>query len=284
MKIILKPVYVLIQIIYYFKQYFILERALKPFKNKGFIQFRPHNLYFNGYLSKSFPIKKRILIGAYHYNFLHNEFSSETVNKFFHNGITCWQEHKNNGKYSVNLKKEAYEGEGSLSLLFQFNDILLYFLRFSFGPDLDSLNNRAIYVGAIQGTRNIYHIKKASEFLDDIYPPKIVITILASIARVLGIKTIIGVGSENQLAFKPNDDQSKIYFSYESFYESIGGKRNKNGCYFISCPLQIKPIALIKQKHRSRALARRKKLQEISILSMTLLNKSMKGPFNQLTL
>lgn len=272
--------YLLLQTAFSFRHYLDLKKAFDPFKLRGLIQFRPHNLYMHGYISKSYDVKSRMRIGTFHYNFIQNKFKGETINQLFQGGITCWQENINNENYKVILKKEEYEGEGSLSLLFYVNNLPLYFLRFSIGPDLNNTDNTVIHLGTIQGTRNSVEIKKAIDDLNDIYPPKILMTIIESFARMLGIKTIVGVSSENQLSYKPNSEVKKIHFAYESFYEGYGGERNDEGHYLMACPFPQKPLESIKQKHRKRALLKRERLQEISALSRTLLNRGIDFTLN----
>jgi uncharacterized protein VirK/YbjX len=253
-----------LKIVPHLKKHRELKEILKPISKYPVIKIT-NRIYAFSYLSKKLSTEGKLEILSHHYRYLQQIFPFSNLEQLFKDGLVCWSENINEDSFAIKLVHNYLEFEGSLSLDFYMNGILIYKLAFSIanGENLNVNEQRVIYVTLLQGTINqISSITTATKSLQNIIPSTILMCVLEGICACLGIKAIVGVCSRNQLCYK-NEIASNHYNNYDAFWDSQGAIEMYDGDYLMPCPLQLKPINLIKAKYRSRTLAKRAKRSEI---------------------
>jgi len=146
--------------------------------------------------------------------------------------------------------------EGDLELAFRLDGIAIYTLSFSIGPNLahPASGDVAMLVGRVQGERGHFDdIRLATKNLNDISPAALLVSAAEGIALALNLSHICGVAGSEQLArLKPGAE----YFDYDSFWESLSGRRI-GGWYQFDAPFLHKPPSQTATDHRRRARQRR---------------------------
>ena len=253
-----------LKIVPYLKKHKELKEILKPISKYPVIKIT-NNIYAFSYLSKKLSTKGKLEILSHHYQYIQKIFPCSNVGLLFKDGLLCWSETINDDSFAIKLAHNYLEFEGSLALDFYMNEMLIYKLAFTVaeGESLNVSEPIAIYVTLLQGTiGQMPSITKATKNLQDIIPSTILLCVLEGIGISLGIKTIVGISSRNQLCYK-NEIASNHYNNYDAFWNSQGAVKMYNGDYLLSCPVKLKPINLIKAKYRNRTLAKRTKRAEI---------------------
>ena len=253
-----------LKIVPYLKKHRELKEILKPISKYPVIKIT-NRIYAFSYLSKKLSTEGKLEILSHHYQFIQDVLGFANVEQLFNDGLVCWSEIINGDLFEIKLVHNYLEFEGSLSLDFYMNGLLIYKLAFSIsdGENLNVNEQRVIYVTLLQGTiGQISSITIATKSLQNIIPSTILMCVLEGICLCLGIKAIVGICSVNQLCYK-NEIASNHYNNYDAFWNSHGAIKMYDGDYFMPCPLQQKPINLIKAKYRSRTLTKRAKRSEI---------------------
>nr|WP_255487031.1 DUF535 family protein [Mucilaginibacter sp. SP1R1] len=237
--------------------------VLKPFIQDKYIHYRIYVIYLFSYLSRAFDTdtKRQILIN--HYQLLQDRFPPAQLNKLFKSGIVCYSDNCGSNHYELILASSAtLEFEGSLSLFFTMNEIKISTLSFTIAPGklFGLADDHVIYISRLQraGNHN-QNIHTAIKYFNDIIPSVILMKVLEAVAAALHIHTCIGISSDNQLSTYMEPEAEKFYSIYDQFWINNGATL-KNGNYIIPLPIAQKPLELIKQTHRNRAIKKRNKL------------------------
>lgn len=254
-------------IILHLKGHLKLVEGLKFYKERGLISLRTYILYTSSYLSKTLHVKKKLIVLTYHYNYLKTIFKPVLLNQVFKNGVIFWRHSKSSEKFGVTLKfTHMLEFEGSLALVFNFNEVNVFTLSFSFSPgDVFGFSDATIiYIACMQGVKDEFvNYAKATKTFNENIPPLILVKVLEAFATVLDIEIILGVTTADQLSFGESSNLYNFNNNYNKFWESIGGKKLNENYYLIKCPLRQKPLSLIAAKYRRRVIEKRKLLDEI---------------------
>jgi uncharacterized protein len=146
--------------------------------------------------------------------------------------------------------------EGDFALTFKLDGIAIYRLSFSIGPNLASpaTGGVAMLVGKVQGEHGrLADIRLATKLLKDISPASLLVSAAEGIALALNLPHLCGVASSEQLCqSRPGAE----YFDYDSFWESLSGRRI-GGWYQFDAPFLHKPPSQTATHHRRRARNRR---------------------------
>ncbi len=256
-----------LKIFFYLTGHIKLSKILKPFHTSGFISPKIFYIYLFKYLSNRLSTKDKLDILTNHYAFFKKNFPYHILKSIFSGGLKCWSEVKGKDVFEMRLQTTTpYENEGSLSMLFNMNGVTLYRIAFTFssGESFGVLDNQIIYITRIQGMKGgLDEISKSSKYFSDITPPVLLVSAIEGLALSLGIKTVIGISLENQLSYLVSDEYS-FQKNYNEFWKTYESVKIYSGDYLLPLPLQHKGIALIKSKHRSRALNKRKVRQDVS--------------------
>jgi uncharacterized protein VirK/YbjX len=244
-----------------------LNKILKSFGDLGFIARRTYYLYLYKYLSTSLDTEKRQKILINHYEFFKKNFPYHILRQIFRNGLVIWSETRGSDRYEIKLA-DAYpfEEEGCLSLIFHVNESPLYTISFTFcnGVFFGIVDDQVIYVTRIQGVReSLDKISDASKAYSDNALPVLLISALEGMAISLGIRTLVGVSLCNRVG-NATIGENGFQKNYDEFWRTFESIRIAGGDYILSLPVPFKAISLIKSKHRSRVIAKRKIRQFIS--------------------
>lgn len=225
-------------------------RALNHCGARALIRRYPNyaNKYTVSYLANSFSTAQRREILLYHHHYLTEKHITETFyENILEGGRLLWSETIHENQYAIHISFiHQFHREGDLSLIFSMGDRELYGISFSIVPEKMIGSNgggQALLIGNIQGRLGEADaIRIATRACHDIAPPYLLVAAALSIANVLNIETIAGVGNEEQLT-KPIETESHPYFDYNAFWETLLLKRNAANFYKGSVPLPDKPIA-----------------------------------------
>jgi uncharacterized protein VirK/YbjX len=242
-----------------------LIKVLKPFKGAGLIYISTYVMYTFNYVSNSITTAERLDIEICNYSFLRRVFKLEALKRIFKGGVEMWRESNSRDNFNIIFAFNGYEYEGSLALILNINDLKICTLVFTFSPGSPfDLPGVCVYASCIQGEKNRFdNYSKATKHFKDNAPPAVLLKVLEAMAVLLNIKVILGVSTESQVFFKRQQVPDAFNNKYNKFWESQGGKNFCKGSYILPCPVVQKPISTIVSKHRSRTIAKRKRLEEI---------------------
>jgi uncharacterized protein VirK/YbjX len=271
-----------IKIPFYIRAHAKLADVLKPLQSAGVLGAKMCHLYLFEYLSSSLNTKSRLKILTNHYIYFQNKFPDYVAHQVLKDGITCWKEIKDNNIFEIKLMGTTPEEcEGSLGLNFIMNGNIIYCLAFTFcqGNQFGLVDDQIIYVTRLQGAKSSLDIiSKASKFFNDNTPPTLLVSTVEGLALSLGIKTIFGINSQNQISFINNkNNHTQFYRCYDEFWETFDSVKIHTGDYLLSLPLNHKTISLIKSKHRNRTINKRKVRQELSRKTYIYFNEKLSG-------
>lgn len=255
---------------YYFRHIFAmnnLENLVSELPLSNSHRFKIKFSALSSHISRSIPADQVLPVLIDNYSFLLMHFSKESIDKIFSTGLECWTQ----GIFNIQLIKiKDFDFEGSFALIFNVDSTCIYTLSFSFFQQLNEsgMYSWALYIGRKQGQAGMLDKFRmtAKTFNDN----KIVTLVLAAaegLALALGIKSLIGVCTENQLSYQEQQTQSKEHFitSYNSYWETQESLKLSNGDYLMPIPLSLKLIEKIPAHHKKRTLLKRKTRHEISV-------------------
>jgi len=217
----------------------------------------------SNYLSRVFPLESVLSILFENYTFVKKQFSALTIEKIFCDGLECWRY----DIYSIRfIKTKEDDYEGSFALIFNVNEKKIYTIAFSFVKSVIIPGQWVIYIARKQGQPGMLpeSRKTAKEFNDN----KIIALMLAAaegLALALGIKSIIGVGTVNQLSNCKIEMRETFIHSYDDYWETQESIKLENGDYLLPVPMLFKPLGIIPAHHKKRTLIKRQRRLEISI-------------------
>ena len=270
-----------VKIPFYINSHFALAKVLKPLQEKGLLNVKMCYLYLFEYLSNSLNTKSRLQVLTNHFTYFQNKFPDYVAQNILQNGIICWKEIKNDNVYEIALMNTTPEEcEGQLSLNFLMNGNIIYCLAFTFckGSQFGLVDDQIIYVTRLQGAKkSLDIISKSAKFFNDNSPSTLLVSAVEGLALSLGIKTILGISSINQISTLYNNNPAHFYRCYDEFWETFECVKIHNGDYLLSMPLNYKTISLIKSKHRSRTINKRKVRQELSRKIYFYFNEKLSG-------
>lgn len=259
-------IYRALKILFYIPDHIKLNDVLKYFSASGFVADRTYYVYLSTFLSYSLSTESRLKILINHYQFTKENFPLHILKFIFCNGLKCWSETRGKDKFEISLVTAyPYDTEGKLSLVFKSNDIVLYTISFTFskGHIFGLIDDQVIYVTRIQGTKeSLEAISAATKIFNDNALPVLLMSALEGLALSLGIKSIVGLSLRNKIGNAISE--KSFQKNYDEFWKTFESVKISNNDYFLSLPLQNKPLSLIKSKHRSRVVAKRKIRRNIS--------------------
>jgi uncharacterized protein VirK/YbjX len=271
-----------LKIFFFINGHLKLNKVLKPLHTGGLLTPKIGHIYLFKYLSGALNTTAKLSILTNHYNYFQNKFPKHIAMQIFKEGLVCWKEVKDAATFEIRLiSNTPFENEGSLSMIFTMNDVTLYKAAFTFSPGnkFGLVDDQIIYVTRLQGAKSSLDIiSKASKFFNDNTPPTLLVSTMEGLALSLGIKTILGINSQNQISFINNkNNHTQFYRCYDEFWETFDSVKIHTGDYLLSLPLNHKTISLIKSKHRNRTINKRKVRQELSRKTYIYFNEKLSG-------
>ena len=225
------------------------------------------NKYATHYLAKSLGKNARREILKFHHYFLSQRVTEHFYDEILNGGKTLWQETIDENRYAIWLSfNPQFHSEGDVSLIFGTNDRPLYELSFSIvpGKEIGSASEQVLLIGRVQGRiGEAGAIKVSTKAFHDIAPPHLLLAAALSIADVLAIDAIAGVGNDDQLA-KSSEEVSGCYFDYDAFWNKFFFNKNAANIYEAHIPLPEKPLEQFRRDHRRRAVLKRRIKKQIA--------------------
>ena len=210
----------------------------------------------------NFSVGERAALFSNHYKFLQQRFTGSFLNRIIDGRVTIWDAcfESTSLRICMAVSYPATLGEGELNLHFQVNSADVYVLSFVIVPNRfpgSDLEN-SIFVTRLQGTKGCANaIRLATKSVGDVSPPLILMAAVQGIAMALAIRFVLGINAKEQLSSDGRPPTLDLISAYDEFWDSIEGKRLASGLFQFPIPLPEKPLALIKQNHRTRVRSRR---------------------------
>lgn len=253
----------LIFYILHFEEMRRLDQLVRNFPLSESHRFKIKLGALSSYLSRSFSFEQALPILLENYTFIKKNLSGLIINQIFTIGLECWRF----DIYSIRLiKTQEYDYEGSFALIFNVGEKKIYTLSFSFVKSLVQEDEWVIYIARKQGQPGMLpeSRKTAKEFNDN----KIIALVLAAtegLALALGIKSMIGVGTGNQLSNQKEEMLETFSHSYDDYWDTQESVKLPNGDYLLPVPMLLKPLEKIPAHHKKRTIIKRQRRLEISI-------------------
>lgn len=254
--------------------------ALEGHQTRALLQKYPRAVYRYTlpYLSMAVPRARRLDMFRGHYEFLNANLLDGVFERIIQQGVNLWSTRVGEDDLILRLGGpclETLHREGDLSVQLLVNGEPIAKAAFSVVPmhalplppvKVPAYVKHAIYVGQIQGQSGRFEdIKALTKACNDISPLDLLVTGITGFAAALRCEHLVGVSQENNVSF--NDETfsvSKGFFNYSMFWEKYSQERNADGDFWISVPVEEKPISQIKANHRRRTLVKRQYKRDMS--------------------
>lgn len=213
------------------------------------------------YLGHQFPVRQRLKISVNHFRHLSTFFTEEFITQTNDDGRPLWQARFDDLACDIVLRfPEYYNFDGDLCLAFRVDGKDVYVITFSIAPAriVGARGWQTLLISGIQGINGkIDLIRKATAYCNEVSPPHLLIAAAEALALSLGIRMLVGIGSNPALERDGDAARGRFSFNYDNFWQPIAGDKNASNLYYIPLPFADKPIEAVQSKHRSRALRRR---------------------------
>lgn len=189
--------------------------------------------------------------------------------RVFDSEIALWSHSQDGRQFTIRLafprnlqqRHRMLDHEGDLALVFDMDGSPLYVLCMTIIPArlLQHGNaGRAMFIGRVQGVPDqMDQLRTATKFLLDITPSRLLVCAAESMSEKLGIDTMGGVSNDKQISRELHENLD-TFFDYDRFWTQLGATRTAQGLYLVPSNIPEKPIEQIQQRHRSRAMKKRK--------------------------
>ena len=228
----------------------------------------------NNYLFASLSVTDALSIMKYHYRVLSAKVEADFFPRLFNERPLLWEFQKDGYHFGIRVTfprdlqrpYRMHDHEGDLSLLFEVDGVPIYVLCMTIVPASVAEKNfhlsvagDVIFIGRVQGVLGEFaKVRIATKALYDITPARLLISATEGIAKIFCAQAIVGVSNDVQLSKRKKSEDLEFFFDYDTFWVDLGARKTDNGLFCILCDAEDKPIEEIQQKHRSRALAKRK--------------------------
>jgi uncharacterized protein VirK/YbjX len=219
--------------------------------------------YLRPYLGLSLDhvARRRVLLAQH--DFLSRNFGPRLFADLSAPAQPLWRCASGGRQYAIWLTQVAEpHGEGDLALVFRLDDIVLYELSFTIGPDPTGSagEDPSLLIARVQGARDRFEaIRLATRDCGDVAPAHLLLAAAEGLALAMSLPTIYGVSDDEQLA-RHNPYKEGCLFGYDAFWEALAGERI-DGWYRFEAPILHKPLALVTVDHRRRS-RRKRQLKE----------------------
>ncbi len=120
-----------------------------------------------------------------------------------------------------------------------------------------------IFIGSVQGGRSIENvnvvdlIRLATKDFEGMRPLFLLFDVVRTLAAVWKIEKLTGIANRNQLKTHSNSKNARaVQFSYDSFFQELGGSRMRDGNWDVPATLPVRDIS--DAPCRKRAMYRRR--------------------------
>ncbi|MCT2562770.1 VirK/YbjX family protein [Chryseobacterium herbae] len=212
---------------------------------------------FKVYLSTRYSIEQRIKIICDTYDFIYGEHIEKII--FGEDHVVCKFALKNGlpAKLVIGYN-DRYRKEGELVLSLVIDHLDGNVASLSFSVEKNEKNEWLCRIGCLQGrpvVNGVYVTKEAQKLMNGIRPKAFLIEILQEFCKTLDIKSINAIGgkcqAQNKKHFIHISLLHTIQFSYNEFWEEMGGQDLGNHWYALPSETSRKNINEVKSEKRA---------------------------------
>lgn len=225
------------------------------------------------YLSRFFTVAQRIDCAIAHYSYEGQNCTTAYVRSVYHSqgGLTLWHQIVNGVRFAITLRAtEDNRHEGDLSVCCYVNDARVSRVSFTY-VDCSIFGlppQTTIFV-----TRNQTYMGPELQLFRDTFkqnsPPYFCIASLCGIAMANGMRAILMVKSDAQIAFAEQYADS-FSNSYSALWKRLGAEEiGGQHAHSMPIPLPLAPLSAV--RHRSRAISRRRNWLEITLCARRIM-------------
>lgn len=238
-------------------RHFLLRRVMLHENTRQLCRRHPNLAYkyLVDYASKALSTEQRRVLLMEHYCFVQTHFVASFIGAISEGQVCLWQLPIEGRHLTINLDFPAsMHTEGDLRLTLKMDGLEVYRLIFIIGNGaaLGVNSTHAILITCVQGLQALPELRAATALCDDVHPSHLLISALSGLAQAVGVHTLVGIRTPDQIA-----NTGRIFFSYDDFFAKYGKLHDDSGAYVIGLPLEQKSIALIPAKHRGRTRTKR---------------------------
>jgi uncharacterized protein len=221
----------------------------------------PFKYLSTDYLFTGLPARARAASFAHHLRFVEARLPGRLLRQRRPLEMTVFETREDGNLYTVRLDFPSQNSiwEGELRLGFRVDEVLTYCLQFTIVPGwvLQSKERHVVFISRVQGMKGHYEqIRCATKSLREVAPPALLMAALQGIADAWGIGAMAGISAQSQYCY---DESAAGLFrqTYDDFFLALGATRTTKDFFSSPLPLPAKPLALIKNGHKSRTLKKR---------------------------
>ncbi|MBV8328556.1 DUF535 family protein [Chryseobacterium sp.] len=212
---------------------------------------------FKAYLSTQYCINRRIKILCDTYDFIYDNKIEKVIQD--EDCTVCEFNLKNNLPAKLKIGyNDRYRKEGELVFSLVIDHLHGKIASVSFSFEKDEKNGWICRIGCLQGrpvVDGVYVTKEAQKLMNGIRPKAFLIEVLQEFCKVFEMKSIDAIGGKYQAQNKKHFIHipflHAIRFSYDGFWEEIGGKYAENDWYSLPLETSRKEMSEIKSEKRS---------------------------------
>ncbi len=216
------------------------------------------------YLSPLLLRKNRIKAMTHHYNYLRLNLDKDFLTRICQEPEALWKEETGGVSYqialSVSPSDHGQDREGDLSLSFMANSSCIFTLSFTICPGsvFNVHADHVMYIGRLQGGRHVAELMRATtKHCHDTSQHALLLAVAQGICLSLNIRDMVCSSVCGQHSVGKADTPSIAGSLYDEFWLAMGATRISDYAYHMPVPMPKKPLELIEQSHRRRAVKRR---------------------------
>ena len=208
------------------------------------------------YLCSRFSVSMRAKAVIAHYQFIQNLKNNRMKELFLSDEdvLLCSFDGRNGEKFTVTICTGYYDREGEVTLLLMMDNIQLGTLSFTI---IERDGIPTFLIGGVQGAKKSTgndFIRKATKTCFGLFPKKILMEVLLTIALQCSVRRIFAVGDNTHVFHRLRYRFSKrncFHARYDEFWSSLSGSRTHDGLYILPFSFHRKPLEIVASKKRA---------------------------------
>ena len=245
------------RIVFHFHKHINLMRVLYNPRTRRLLRRHPKIAYkyLVNYAALNLATRCRLALVTSHYSLVQKFFNDVFSDVLYGDRLSLWKSGQADFPLTIDLDFPAtFHTEGDLCITMRLAEREVYRMVFilSSGVTFGLGRQNVIFLTCVQGLTNQTTLRGITAQCGEVHPADVLMVVVQGIAASLGIATLVGIRSDQQIA-----NSGKTFFSYDSFFEEYGALDHDMNAYLIKVPLQRKELTLIPSKHRARARRKR---------------------------
>jgi uncharacterized protein VirK/YbjX len=224
----------------------------------------PFKYLAENYLARSLTTAERASCFIHHYRQLSSRFPHQFLHQALHGDVTLVELREGCDLFALEMGmsrrgETGQDREGEMSLRLRVDGTVVFVLAFTIVPGwvVASEAVDVLLVSRLQGIRGRFdQISRATRALHDVAPAALLTAALQGVAKACGIGEMAGVSGANQTNYTEDLD-SFFKSAYDDFFVELGAKRIKDKFFSCTVPLPEKPLAEVKEGHKTRTKEKR---------------------------